>query len=78
MLFRVVFTRLKETNIYVDIHHRNNKLGVKTPSACAELIDLFEQELSLTQTIGLEYLAMGDINIDYKLCLNNKWTNLTK
>ena len=50
----------------------------RPPNTCADLIDLFEQELSLAQTTGLEYLVMGDIIIDSKQCSNSKWTNLTQ
>ena len=37
---------------------------------------LFEVELSIAQTSGLEFLLMGDINIDLKAHTNNKWLNL--
>ena len=47
-------------------------------NACATWIVLFHEELSLSQTTGLKYLVMEDINIDYKHCLNNKWANLTQ
>ena len=45
----------------------------RPPYACADWICLFEHELSLAQTTGLEYLVMGDINIDCKRCSNSKW-----
>ena len=48
----------------------------RPPDACADWIDLFEEELSLAQTTRLEYLVIGDI--DYKHCSNSKWANLTQ
>ena len=33
-------------------------------------------ELSIAQTSGLEFLLMGDFNIDLKAHTNNKWLNL--
>ena len=48
----------------------------RPPSSNSEWIDLFEEELSIAQTTGLELITMGDINIDLKLSLNKKWQNL--
>lgn len=48
----------------------------RPPNASAEWIDLFEKELSIAQTTGLEYLLMGDFNIDFGSCSNSKWLNL--
>ena len=39
-------------------------------------IDLFEKELSIAQATGLEFILMGDFNIDSNSCTNNKWLNL--
>ena len=41
-------------------------------------IDLLEEELSVAQTTGLEMLIMGDENIDFQTCSNNKWLNLVQ
>ena len=48
----------------------------RPPNACSEWIDLFENEVSIAQTIGFEFLLMGDFNIDMKSCSNNKWLSL--
>ena len=48
----------------------------RPPSVHSEWIDLFEEELSIAQATGLEYLLMGDFNIDLNPCTNNKWSNL--
>ena len=69
--------------IWVEVSLTNSKAFLicsvyRPPNACAEWIDLFEEELSLAQTTGLEYLVMGDINIDYKHCSSSKWANLTQ
>lgn len=50
----------------------------RPPSARSDWIDLFEDELSVAQTTGLEYILMGDFNIDYISCTNNKWLNLVQ
>ena len=68
-------------SIWVEVSLTNSKPFLicsvyQPPNACAEWIDLFEEELSLAQTTGLDYLVMGDINIDYKHCSNSKWANL--
>ena len=47
----------------------------RPPSATSEWIDLFEEELSVAQTTGLEMIIMGDVNIDFQACSNNKWLN---
>ena len=39
-----------------------------------ERIDLYEEELSIAQTSGLELILMGDFNMDLKSPGNNKWT----
>ena len=36
----------------------------RPPNALSEWIDLFEQEVSIAQTTGLEIILMGDFNID--------------
>ena len=48
------------------------------PSATSEWIDLLEEELSVAQTTGLETIIMGDVNIDFQACSNNKWLNLVQ
>ena len=48
----------------------------RPPDACSEWIDLFEKEVSVAQTTGLEFLLMGDFNIDMSSCSNNKWLSL--
>ena len=52
--------------------------SLSTPNANADWIDLFEQEISLAQTTGLEIIIMGNFNIDYKNCSNKKWLNLVQ
>ena len=44
----------------------------RPPNAQAEWIDMFEEELSVAQTIGLEVILMDDFNIDLLHCTNNK------
>ena len=48
----------------------------RPPSALSEWIDLFEEELSIAQATGLEYIVMGDFNIDLHTCTNTKWLNM--
>ena len=48
----------------------------RPPNAKSEWIELFETELSIAQTTGLEIILMGDFNIDYKSCPNKKWLNM--
>ena len=48
----------------------------RPPSASSEWTDLFEKESSIAQTTGLEFLLMGDFNIDMISCSNSKWLNL--
>ena len=48
----------------------------QSPSACSDWIDLFEAEVSIAQASGLEFLLMGDFNIDLESCTNSKWLNL--
>ena len=48
----------------------------RPPNACSDWIDLFENELSIAQATGLEFLVMGDFNIDLQSCSNSKWLNL--
>ena len=50
----------------------------RPPSAASEWIDLLEEELSVAQTTGLEMIIMGDLNIDFQACSNNKWLNLVQ
>ena len=40
-------------------------------------IDLFEEELSIAQATGLEYIVMGDFNIDLHTCLARNPDGLT-
>ena len=48
----------------------------RTPSASSEWIVAFEEELSDAQTTGLEFIIMGDFNINITHRMNNKWMNL--
>ena len=48
----------------------------RPPCASSAWIDLFEEELSIAQTMGLEMILMGDFNIDLRSCTNHKWLNL--
>lgn len=48
----------------------------RPPNVHADWIDLFEEELSLAQTTGYEIIIMGDFNIDFINCSNNKWLHL--
>ena len=50
----------------------------RPPSATSEWIDLLEEELSVAQATGLEMIIMGDLNIDFQACSNNKWLNLVQ
>ena len=50
----------------------------RPPSATSEWVDLLEEELSVAQTTGLEMIIMGDVNIDFQACSNNKWLNLVQ
>ena len=45
----------------------------RPPSASPNWI---EEELSIAQTTGLEFILMGDFNIDITYSMNNKWMNL--
>lgn len=51
-------------------------LVYRPPSALSNWIDLLEEELSIAQATGLELILMGDFNIDFISCSNNKWLNL--
>lgn len=48
----------------------------RPPNVLNEWVDLFEEELSIAQTSGLELILMGDFNIDLKARISNKWMNL--
>lgn len=50
----------------------------RPPNSPSGWIDLFEEELSIAQTTGLEIILMGDFNIDVLHCSNNKWLNLVQ
>ena len=50
----------------------------RLPSANSDWMDAFEEELSIAQTTGLEFILMGDFNIDITHSMNNKWMNLTQ
>ena len=50
----------------------------RPPSAQSEWINLFEEELSIAHSTGLEIILMGDFNIDCTSCLNRKWQNLVQ
>ena len=44
----------------------------RPPSALNECINLFEEEISIAQTTGLDVHIMGDFNIDLKVPSNTK------
>ena len=48
----------------------------RPPSSTSDWIDLFEEELSIAQTPGLEVIIMGDFNLDLSMNTNRKWLNL--
>ena len=50
----------------------------RPPTSKSDWIDLFEEELSIAQTTGLEIILiiMGDFNIDLGTDINRKWLNL--
>ena len=50
----------------------------RPPNVYSDWIDLFEEELSLAQTTGLEFILMGDFNIDINTCMNSKWSHLVQ
>ena len=45
--------------------------SVYVPSASSDWIGAFEEELSIAQTTGLEFILMGDFNIDITHSMNN-------
>ena len=50
----------------------------RPPNASSDWIDLFEVELSIAQTTGLEIVIMGDFNIEHSNCLNKKWLHFVE
>ena len=51
----------------------------RPPNARSEWVDLFEEELSIAQTTGLEYIVMGDFNIDLLSdMIRAKWSNMVQ
>ena len=48
----------------------------RTPSVQNKWTDLFEEELSIAQTSGLEVIFMGDFNMELKVSTHNKRLNL--
>ena len=48
----------------------------RPPNVRKKWIDLFEENLSIAQATGLEYIVMGDFNIDMRSCSTSKWLNL--
>ena len=48
----------------------------RPPNTYSSWIDLFEEELSIAQATGLEFILMGDFNIDLNTSTNNKWIHL--
>ena len=50
----------------------------RPPNASCDWIDLFEEELSIAQTTGLEIILMGDFNINYSNCSNKKWLHMVE
>lgn len=74
-----------ETNqiesIWAEIAVRNSKSFLicsvyRPPNSPSGWIDKFEEEISMAQTTGLEIILMGDFNIEFRSCTNNKWLNL--
>ena len=47
-------------------------------NASSDWTVLFEMEVSIAQTTGLEIFIMGDFNIEYSNCKNKKWLHLTQ
>ena len=47
----------------------------RPPNACSDWVKSFEEELSIAQTTGLEFILMGDFNIDFSQTVNTKWMN---
>ena len=45
-------------------------------NALSEWSDLFDEEPSIAQATGLEYIVMGDFNIDLHTCTNTNWLNM--
>ena len=45
-------------------------------NALSEWSDIFDEEPSIAQATGLEYIVMGDFNIDLHTCTNTKWLNM--
>ena len=50
----------------------------RPPNAQSEWIELFEEELSIAQTTGLEIILMGDFNSDYSSFSNRKWLSFVQ
>ena len=50
----------------------------RPPNASCDWIDLFEEELSIAQTTGLEIIRLGDFNINYSNCSNKKWLHMVE
>ena len=48
----------------------------RPPNVQSDWIDLFEEELCIAQATGLEFILMGDFNIDLNTCTNNKFINM--
>ena len=48
----------------------------RPPNACSTWVKSFEEELSIAQTTGLEFILMGDFNIDFSQTVYTKWMNL--
>ena len=48
----------------------------RPPNVHSDWIDLFEEELSIAQATGLEFILMGDFNIDLNACTNSKFLNM--
>ena len=78
---RPEFELLKLETIWADITLLNSKpflicTAYPPPNVTSSWIDLFEEELSASQTSGLEITLKGDINIDRYIFSNNKWLYL--
>ena len=48
----------------------------RPPNVHSVWIDLFEEVLPIAQATGLEFILMGDFNIDLNACTNSKFLNM--
>ena len=48
----------------------------RVPSSTSDWIYLFEEEIPISQSMGLKGIIMGDFNLDLSMNTNRKWVNL--